>query len=181
MLLLVAALPATAPVPHARADQTDPRLEALFTHLKAAPDPLAARGIEIDIWHIWANSEDQAVRTLMIQGVSAMDRGDLRRALGKFEQIVVIAPEFAEGWNRRATVHYLLGNYVESLHDIEKTLALEPRHFGALSGRGLVYMALKEDELALESFEAALEIYPLMTGANHNVDVLRRRLERRDI
>ena len=95
--------------------------------------------------------------------------------------IVAIAPGFAEGWNKRATVHYLLGNYDKSLTDIAETLALEPRHFGALSGRGLVYMALEEEELALDSFEAALEVYPLAHGARHNADALRDRLGRRDI
>jgi tetratricopeptide (TPR) repeat protein len=179
--MLAAAVAATGRAPDARADQTDPRLEALFTHLKAASHPLAAREIEIDIWHIWADSDDGAVRALMQQGLLAMDQGDLRRALDKFDQIVHIAPNFAEGWNRRATVNYLLGNYTKSLSDIEKTLMLEPRHFGALSGRGLVYMALGKEELALDSFEAALKVYPLMPGASRNAKELRKRLHRRDI
>ncbi|MFQ5774259.1 MAG: tetratricopeptide repeat protein [Kiloniellaceae bacterium] len=172
---------ALAPAGLGRADQNDPRLDELFARLKAASDPQAARDIEMNIWHIWIVSDDEVVGTLMAQGMAAMARRDYRAALGKFDQMVTIAPDFAEGWNKRATVHYLLGNYERSLHDIDRTLALEPRHFGALSGRGLVYVALKKDELALESFEAALEIHPLLPGAGYNAEALRRRLGNREI
>ena len=117
----------------------------------------------------------------MGQGINAMSRNDMRAALGKFDQIVKIAPAFAEGWNKRATVHYLLGNYPESLHDIEKTLNLEPRHFGALSGRGLVLLELDQLKGALESFESALEIYPKATGASRNAEALRREIQKHEI
>ena len=133
------------------------------------------------IWQIWIEFDDRAVELLMEDGMAAMARRDYRGALGKFDQIVHIAPDFAEGWNKRATVHYLIGNYGESLSDIEKTLALEPRHFGALSGRGLVYIELEEEVLALESFEAALKVHPLLPGARHNAAALRKRLENREI
>ena len=170
-----------APAPPAGADQTDPRLEQLFAQLKTTDDPGQAHGIERVIWQIWIESDDGAVRLLMEDGVEAMARRDYRAALAKFDQMVAIAPDFAEGWNKRATVHYLVGNYGESLSDIEKTLALEPRHFGALSGRGLVYVALEEEELALESFEAALKVHPLLPGARLNAAALRKRLEDREI
>ncbi len=166
---------------NARADQGDARLLGLFDQLKSAPDPDMARLVESAIWNIWGQVDDRATGILLREGTSAMGRGDLRAALGKFDQIVAIAPGFAEGWNKRATVHYLIGNFEESLLDIDKTLALEPRHFGALSGRGLVYMQLDEEELALDSFEAALEVYPLALGARQNAKILRGRLGRRDI
>ena len=165
----------------ARADQSDARLRVLFDQLKQAPDRGAARVVEAAIWNIWGQVEDRATGILLGQGTAAMGRGDLRAALGKFDQIVAIAPAFAEGWNKRATVHYLLGNFEKSLTDIDETLALEPRHFGALSGRGLVYMQLDEEDLALDSFEAALDVYPLATGARQNAKILRGRLGRRDI
>lgn len=133
------------------------------------------------IWGIWIESKDTAVELLMDDGLSAMVRSDFRSALGKFDQMVRISPGFAEGWNKRATVHYLLGNYVESLHDINKALMLEPRHFGALSGRGLVYMEFEEDQLALDSFKEALEIHPRLPGAGHNAEALRLRLENNKI
>jgi tetratricopeptide (TPR) repeat protein len=165
----------------AAADQKDPRLPELFGRLQAASDVEAARSPEASIWRIWSHSDDPAVEILMSQGVAAMARRDLRAALGKFDQIVKITPGFSEGWNKRATVHYLLGNFVESLHDIDRTLVLEPRHFGALSGRGLVYLELEEEEPALRSFEAALRVFPLLPGARYNAKALRKRLGDRSI
>ncbi len=165
----------------AAADQDDPRLEALFARLKAAPDADAAQDVEAAIWHIWVQSDDEVIGMLMAQGVAAMSRRDLRAALGKFDQIVKIAPGFAEGWNKRATVHYLLGDFSGSLHDIARTLKLEPRHFGALSGRGLVLIELEDMKLALESFEAALAVYPKLHGASHNAEALRREIQKHEI
>ncbi|MHA1152890.1 MAG: tetratricopeptide repeat protein [Alphaproteobacteria bacterium] len=163
------------------ADQDDPRLEALFAQLEAAPHARAAQEVEASIWHIWVQSNDQVIGMLMTQGLAAMTRNDLRAALGKFDQIVKIAPGFAEGWNKRATVHYLLGTYAESLYDIERTLKLEPRHFGALSGRGLVLLELDQQAGALESFESALKIHPNLSGASRNAEALRREIQRHEI
>ena len=165
----------------AGADQGDARLEALFDELKEAPGPNEAFTLEASIWQIWIEHNDEAVSLLMQKGIAAMNRGDHRGALEDFDQIVKIAPGFAEGWNKRATVNYLLGRHEDSLADIEETLALEPRHFGALSGRGLVYFALDEVELALESFEAALAVNPHMPGARSNAEALRRALKDREI
>ena len=170
--------------PHAgplSADQDDPRLEALFAELKAAPNARAAQEVEGEIWHLWVHSDDEVIGMLMAQGVAAMNRNDLRAALGKFDQIVKIAPAFAEGWNKRATVYYLLGAYVESLDDIAETLKLEPRHFGALSGRGLVLLELDEQVGALESFESALKIHPKLPGAKYNAKTLRREIQKNEI
>jgi tetratricopeptide (TPR) repeat protein len=163
------------------ADQKDSRLDELFARLKAAPTYTMAQPIEAEIWTIWGESEDPAVQLLMADGMTAMARRDYRSALAKFDQVVTIAPDFAEGWNKRATVDYLIGLYPASLSDIAKTLALEPRHFGALSGRGLVYIELEEEGLALESFEAALAIYPSQPGATINAKVLRKRMQDRAI
>jgi len=165
----------------ALADQADARLDHLFQQLHAAPDAAHARIIEQVIWTIWIEHPDTAVSQLMRNGIAAMGRGDQRAALKSFDQVVAIAPDYAEGWNKRATVHYLLGNYEASLADIERTLALEPRHFGALSGRGLVYAALEEWDLALESFDAALAVHPQMPGAKLNADAIRHELEQHDI
>jgi len=163
------------------ADQGDPRLEELFGRLEAAPNLRAAREIEASIWQIWVHSDDDVIGMLMTQGVAAMSRQDMRAALGKFDQIVKIAPGFAEGWNKRATVYYLLGNFSRSLHDIRRTLTLEPRHFGALSGRGLVFLELEDLKAALESFEAALKVYPKLSGATHNAKALRREIQKHEI
>jgi tetratricopeptide (TPR) repeat protein len=163
------------------ADQDDPRLGDLFDRLKAAPSARTAREVEATIWGIWLQSDDEVIRILMAQGVAAMNRQDMPAALGKFDQIVKIAPGFAEGWNKRATVYYLIGNFSGSLHDIERTLTLEPRHFGALSGRGLVLLELEEMKAALESFEAALRVYPKLSGASNNAKALRREIQKHEI
>ena len=163
------------------ADQTDKRLDELFTQLKAAPAYAQALPVEATVWDIWTESDDPAARILMGEGIGAMARRDYRMALEKFDQIVKIAPDFAEGWNKRATVNYLIGLYPASLSDIEKTLALEPRHFGALAGRGLVLIELQEEALALDSFEAALAIHPTLPGAASNTKILRKRLKDRAI
>ena len=178
-LALVLALLA-APRP-AAADQNDSRLDELFMRLLEAPAPGEAQRIEGQIWQIWLDSNDGAVRGLMRDGVAALERADYSHALMKFDQMVLIAPDFAEGWNKRATVHYLLGNYGESLSDIAKTLALEPRHFGALSGRGLVYVKLEDERRALEAFEAALAIHPNLAAAAVNAEQLRKMLHDREI
>ena len=133
------------------------------------------------LFRSWTESDDDVVALLMNQGLAAMARHDLRAALGKFEQIVKIAPGFAEGWNKRATVYYLIGNYSGSLQDIERTLNLEPRHFGALSGRGLVLLELEDMKAALASFEAALKVYPQLSGASHNAKALRREIQKHEI
>lgn len=159
------------------ADQEDARLDGLFEALRSAEGGTTARATEASIWQLWIEHPDTAVQLLMRNGVAAMQRGDNRSALEDFDQIVRIAPGFAEGWNKRATVHYLLGNYEDSLADIDETLALEPRHFGALSGRGLVYSALEDPERALDAFEAALEVNPHMPGARSNAEALRKLLE----
>ncbi|MDA7947273.1 MAG: tetratricopeptide repeat protein, partial [Hyphomicrobiaceae bacterium] len=142
-------------------DQRDPRLNDLFTALKTS-EAVEAVAAERKIWAIWLETPDRKIRELLDVGIIHMNGGANAEALKSFDEIVALAPDFAEGWNKRATVHYLLGNFDASLADIEKTLALEPRHFGALSGRGLIYSKLEDLEKALTAFEAALDIHPNM-------------------
>jgi tetratricopeptide (TPR) repeat protein len=163
------------------ADQNDSRLDTLFAQLLTAPGIGEARPIEISIWEVWTLSDDSAVAELMKESAAAMSRRDYPRALRYLDQVVAIAPEYAEGWNRRATVYYLAGRYEDSLADIARTLALEPRHFGALSGRGLVLTELEREEEALRSFEEALTIHPHLIGARINADALREVLQRQNI
>jgi len=157
----------------ALADQNDPRLGKLFAQLGEVSAPVEAAPIEAQIWAIWHETSDKAAASFLQTGIDAMRRGDRPTALEAFDQVVTIAPDFAEGWNRRATVHYLVGNFEQSLDDIATTLDLEPRHFGALSGRGLVYLDLDDLERALVSFEAALAVYPQMVGPLINAEAIR--------
>lgn len=165
----------------AAADQTDARLDALFDELGTTRDSSRAEAVERSIWAIWREHRDGAVVALMDQGYRAMAARDARAARRAFDQVVELAPDFAEGWNARATLHYLTGSYPASLADIERTLALEPRHFGALSGRGLVYAALEEWDRSLSSFEAALEVNPHMEGARANANAIREEIGDQDI
>ena len=171
--LLVAAVMG---MPDARADQTDPRLGPLFDRLKAAADAAVARPIELEIWRIWGETPDPENRALLERGVDAMGAGDTRTARAAFDLLVIRAPRFAEGWNKRATLLYLVGDDDASVADVRRTLVLEPRHFGALSGLGLINARRDRPELALHSFEAALKVHPFLPGAKANVDALREQL-----
>lgn len=178
VLCLAGSLLAPAP---ALADQKDPRLDALFAQLKQVTEPMQAIITEQQIWSIWLEPPDPEAQPHINAGMGAMHQGNHAGAIAAFDKVVDLAPEFAEGWNKRATVHYLAGNFEASLADIDKVLALEPRHFGALSGRGLVYARLGKLERALKAFEDALAVHPQMAGARINADGIRAILQKREI
>jgi len=177
ILMLMLAAPAVASATHAR----DPNLDPLLDRLKAAPTETEAKSIEQAVWQAWMHSGDVEADSLMLLGVSAMQVGNLPAALAVFDRLVDHAPDFAEAWNKRATVHYLLGDYERSVADIERTLALEPRHFGALSGLGMIYDALGKEEAALKAFQAVLRIHPQLRGIRSHVESLREKLAGRAI
>ncbi len=161
----------------ARADQDDPRLPALFARLKSAGSDSEARVVEAIIWQIWSVSADDEVNAMMLRGLQAMTDGSPKQALTVFDAMVQRSPYFAEGWNKRATVYYLLGDFEASVGDIERTLQLEPHHFGALSGLGQIYLALDRDEAALKAFEAALAIDPHLNGVKAAVESIKKKRE----
>ena len=164
-----------------RADQKDPRLDGLFEELQTLEDAQIANAVEFQIWQIWTQSRNAAVNLLMRTGIGAMEREDFAAALISFDRITTMEPDFAEGWNKRATLLYFLGDYSGSLTDIDKTLALEPRHFGAYSGRGLVFMKLERFDLAREAFEQALEINPHAIGAKRHLEQVLLEMEKNRI
>jgi Flp pilus assembly protein TadD len=180
-LLHLCALATTLTVATAVADQNDPRLEVLFEQLQMAPDAVAAAPIEELIWQIWLQHEDAGVEHLMQTGIDQMNAGQTSAALATFTQLVSQAPDYAEGWNKRATLYYLLGDYARSELDIQQTLALEPFHFGALSGRGLVKMGQRDYEGARRAMLSALEVHPNMESVKSNVQELDDFLRRRSI
>jgi tetratricopeptide (TPR) repeat protein len=165
----------------ARADQNDPRLDALFTELRRVTGSLQVRAIEQQIWSIWLSSSNTDVNRLMSAGMDAMAVRDFRGALAHFTKVVETAPDFAEGWNKRATVLWLVHDYDGSLADVDKTLALEPRHFGALAGLGQINAALERDEAAIAAFERALAVNPHMPGVIANIEYLQQRLRDKEI
>jgi len=166
LLLLGLAAPAAA-------DQTDPRLPDLFSALAAAPSPELAQPIELSIWEIWFEHPDPVIAKLMENAVRATAVDDFASAERALNQVVVLAPDYAEGWNRRATLYFLMGRIDESLADIEAVLALEPRHFGALSGQGLCFLTKEDLPAAAEAFKRALAVNPQMPGARENLDALK--------
>lgn len=176
--VLVAITPLT---PVAFPSQTDGRLNILFDRLKATESEAEAAALTHEIWFIWGQSESDTVNGLMAEGVAAMSRRAYGEALAVFNKVVETDPSFAEGWNKRATVHFLMGEHEASVRDVERTLALEPRHFGALSGLGLIYLAVGDDGGALRAFEAALKVNPHLPGARAHAERLRRRVRRDSI
>lgn len=154
------------------ADQNDARLEPLFERLHEAPDAVTSAVIERQIWRVWSEAPSDSANRLLRRGTRAMQAGSLQTALSNFNDLVEAEPEFAEAWNKRATVHYLLGNYQQSIADIEQTLELEPRHFGALSGLGAIFAQLDQPDAAIRAFEQVLEIYPQSNSSKRSIEQL---------
>ncbi|WP_419901726.1 tetratricopeptide repeat protein [Kiloniella sp.] len=111
----------------------------------------------------------------MKKGAEATQSGKIPDALETYTKVINLDPNYAEGWNQRALTHYLMGNYESSLSDIRRTLSLEPRHFGAISGQGLIYLAQHKWALAKKAFNRALKIHPTMRGPRQNLLFLEKR------
>jgi len=168
-VLLAVAAPASAL-------QDRHRLDELFRDLQSAPSDELAEAVEEEIWTIWLDHPGKEVLTLMHAGVQLLHEDEFSSALSIFDRIVKVAPDYAEGWNKRANAYYLMGDYDAAVSDIRHTLMLEPRHFGALAGLGLVYIAIDQPAAALRAFEGALAINPHMAGAREQVEKLRQTL-----
>ena len=173
---LVLAMAGALWVSSASADQTDPRLPELFEFLRNTGEPALAREAELRIWRIWMSSGRDDIDGIMREGIEAMQSGRFGEAIEDFDRIVEMAPDFAEGWNKRATAYYLNDELSESVHDIQRTLELEPRHFGAISGMGLIFLKRGDPLGALDAFEAVLEIHPHSRGTRYRVEMLRQEL-----
>ncbi len=153
----------------ARATQDDPRLEDLFKELQAAKNPMDARLFEDAIWRVWLQTGDRELDRLMREGTVAMNTGRTEIARARYDEVIRRAPDYAEGWNKRATLHFLLRDYDASITDIDRTLALEPRHFGALAGLGQIRDALEQPDRALDAYERALAVNPHLILARERV------------
>ena len=159
-------------------DQNAPALDGLFNRLwSPATTPAEARTVTGRIWNLWLASEDPKAQQLMARGIRQMNQFALDEAARIFTDLIDIAPDFAEAWNKRATVFYMMGQYEQSTADVGETLRLEPRHFGALSGQGLIYMETGRPAEALHWFRRALDVNPFMEGVRQNVKMLEETLE----
>ena len=151
---------------------TGNRLDALFGQLKRERNEKAAERIASRISEEWNHSGSASIDLMMTWSQTAMEGKKFDVALDFLDQVVTMEPTYAEGWNRRATVHFMMQNYAKSMADISHTLQLEPRHFGALSGMGQIMKNTGREELALRAWERVLDIYPMMRSAQNEVATL---------
>lgn len=168
-LILAAAAALFALVAPAFAD--DAKLDALFAELKSS-DEAGSQRIEQEIWTEWSKSGSPAMDLLLERGRKAMAEGDLDAAIEHLTALTDHAPDFAEGWNARATAYYQKGELGPAVRDIARVLTLNPRHFGALSGLGMIFEELGQPKKALEVYKAALAIHPHLRGVLDAVDRL---------
>jgi tetratricopeptide (TPR) repeat protein len=156
-------------------------LDFLFGALKAAPDDASAKAVEDRIWAMWTAMGNDTTSLLMSRAKKAIDDDDFNLALRLLDAIIEIKPDYTEAWNRRATVYFLKKDYANSLADLSKVLAREPRHFGALSGLGLIMQDIGNDKRALDAYRKALDVYPRLKGVNEKVKTLTEKVEGREI
>ncbi|MGX9116918.1 tetratricopeptide repeat protein [Mesorhizobium sp. BHbsci] len=169
-----ASLPAQAddaaapPVATAR----EARLDQLFVDLKRERNEKAAERIAARISHEWSQSGSASIDLMMQWSQTAIEDKKFDVALDFLDQVVTLQPAFAEGWNRRATAHFMMHNFGKSMSDIDRTLQLEPRHFGALSGLAQIMAVTGHKQSALEAWQRVLSIYPMMRSAQDQVGTL---------
>jgi tetratricopeptide (TPR) repeat protein len=156
-------------------------LDFLFGALKAAPDDDSAKQVENRIWALWLASGSDTANLLMTRVRAAIDANDLDLAMQLLDALVKVKPDYVEAWNRRATIHYMRKEFGEALDDIRHVLRLEPRHFGAMSGLGMILQEVGDDKHALDVFRRALEINPHLQRVPELVKSLSEKVEGRDI
>jgi tetratricopeptide (TPR) repeat protein len=156
-------------------------IDFLFGALKAAPDDVSAKAVEDRIWAVWTGAGNETTNLLMSRAKKAADDKDYDLAVRMLSSIIEIKPDFTEAWNRRATVYFLKKDYANSMADIGMVLAREPRHFGALSGLGLIMQDIGDDKHALDAYRKALEVYPRLKGMEEKVKTLAEKVEGRDL
>ena len=162
LLFAISGSAALLPVAQAQSQYASPRLDEAFATLKTAQTEQAAQAAADAIWILWLNPPDPELARRMGDVIALRQTGDFPAILALLDQLVVDYPDYAEAWNQRATVYFLLGNYERSLADIAKVLEFEPRHFGALAGRAVIYKTQGKQDLALQDMIAALAIHPFL-------------------
>ena len=143
------------------ANDRDVELDKLFLELKKNIPSLSS-GIAQQIWMLWStHPTNQKLTSILDEGSRLVQDQQLNRAINVFSEAIELDPTWAEAWNKRATVYFLMSQFKNSLNDIDKVLVIEPRHFGALSGQARIFIKLQEYEKAIKSIENALKFYPL--------------------
>ena len=137
------------------------------------PDPVVRALAEHALWQVWSRSGDSEIDRLFQQGVAQMTQRDGPAAIATFSRIIEKRPEFAEGWNKRATVYFLMGEYEKSLADCDEVVKRNPSHFGALAGYGQIYLQLNQPDRALAYFERALAVNPNLEQVEQVIEQLK--------
>ena len=164
----------------ANADQTDPKLDKLFAALQTGLSNAIAASLEREIWTIWTRyPDDQVINRQMDRAIKMMNAGRLDDAEAMFSAIISREPAFAEAWNKRATVRFFRGDDAGSANDILQVIKLEPRHFGALSGLGMIKVRAGDFQGALQAYRAAQRINPFLPNIGVIIDKLGQRLKGR--
>ena len=156
-------------------------LDFLFDALKAAPDDSSAKAVEERIWALWLASGSDTANLLMTRVTTAVEAKDLHLALKLLDALIDLRPDYVEAWNRRATIYYMKNEYGRALADIRQVLAREPRHFGAMSGLGLIMQEIGDDKRALDVYRRALAVHPHLQRIPDLVKTLSEKIEGRNI
>ena len=168
-------------LPHVQHGNSKHNLDFLFGALKVAPDDVTAKAIEQRIWTLWTATRSDTTTLLMSRVQTAIEQKDVDLAIKLLDAIIKIKPKYVEAWNRRATIYYMKKDYGRALSDIREVLRHEPRHFGALSGLGLIMQDIGDDKQALEVYRRALAVYPRLQRIPDVVKTLQEKVEGRDI
>lgn len=148
-------------------------LDTLFAKLQTATDPVAIQSLEAAIWEQWIMVPEGAQRELMLRGIAEMQHRQLKQSVETFSKLIDLAPELSEAWNKRATAHWLMGDFPASLSDICETVKREPRHFGAYSGLGMIRAEMGEYPRAVAAFELARKYNPHIIGIDDEIERLK--------
>ena len=151
----------------------------VLLHALADADDVVRALAEHSVWQVWSRSGDAETDHLLQTGIEQMSRGDGGSATRTFTAVIQRRPDFAEGWNKRATVYFLMGEYQKSLQDCDEVMKRNPSHFGALAGYGQIYLQLDEPERALQYFRRALRVNPNLRGVAEIIPQLERALVER--
>jgi len=163
------------------ANDRDAELDKLFVELKK-DIPSLSSGIAQQIWMLWStHPTDQKLTSLLDEGSRLVQDQKLNRAIDVFSEAIELDPSWAEAWNKRATVFYMVGKFQKSQNDIDKVLELEERHFGALAGQGMVNIKLKNYDKAKKSYQKAQEIYPSMKSSKVMIEQIEELIKRQSI
>lgn len=178
VLKMLAAVALSSSIDTAQADQTKPELNALFDVLRTSTDLVDISAAQNEIWIHWYElpADSTALQTIFDNGMRALHVGQPQIAVMYFSRVIESAPHFAEAWNRRATTFFMLGDFEASLADIQQTLALEPRHFGALSGLSTIFENTEQFDRAIQAEMLLAELMPSNASIHARINQLRQKI-----